>query len=268
MRLRNPGTIDQATEGVRQLEGHLSRARGTNPVLGAEDGFLTWIDDYARPQFGNWFAPTEDVFAELDISHNRINSAPDSTRRLNAMLSREIRDWEQRLTKIRDELAQQKIIATRPGAPIVLDTSALMEGSPVGEFNWHSLDPTLNDTAIRLVVPILVVEELDELLHDRNADRRQRARAVTRSLLELHKDKPTQPAWLPTPVNATVEVFLDGDWHHRRPNNDAEIIDQALAFGELVGVKILLAACDLRMMYRAAAVGLPSVQVPRAGGQQ
>jgi hypothetical protein len=57
---------------------------------------------------------------------------------------------------------------------------------------------------------------------------------------------------------------LDGDWHERRPNNDAEIIDQALAFHELTGKPVLLATCDLRMMYRAGAVSLTAVQVPRA----
>lgn len=155
----------------------------------------------------------------------------------------------------------------RPGRPVVLDTSALMEGMPFATFEWHSLDPSLATVPVRLIVPILVIEELDDLLHDRSADRRQKARTATRSLWDLHKTEPTQPAALPGQPNVTIEVLLDGDWHQRRPNNDAEIVDQALMMRDLTGKNVLLAACDLRMVYRASAVSLPAVLVPRADGQ-
>jgi hypothetical protein len=265
MRLRNPGTIDQAIQAVNSLRSYLSSARGGGTVLPIEDPFLTWIDDQARPQFESLFAPTEDLLAELEVSHNRINNAPKSNvRRLNAMLSRELMAWDRRLGDLIVELSGQKRIAGRPGEPIVLDTSVLMEGQPLMSFDWHSLDPSLVSKPVRLVVPILVVEELDDLLHDRQAERRQKARTATRTLLELHETRPTEPAVLPGQPDVTIEVLLDGDWHERRPNNDAEIIDQALAFHELTGKPVLLATCDLRMMYRAGAVSLTAVQVPRA----
>jgi hypothetical protein len=60
-----------------------------------------------------------------------------------------------------------------------------------------------------------------------------------------------------------TEVLLDGDWHGRRPNNYAEIIGQALALHEQTGKRVLLATCDLQMIYRAAAASLAAVQVPR-----
>jgi len=263
MRLRSPGTIDQAIETVRSLRSYLSTARGGGTTLPIEDPFLTWIDDQARPQFESLFAPTEDLLAELDISHNRINNAPKSNvRRLNAMLSRELMAWNRRLDVVIAELSEQRM-AERPGEPIVLDTSVLMEGEPLVSFDWHSLDPSLAAKPVRLVVPILVVEELDDLLHDRQAERRQKARAATRTLLQLHQTRPTEPAVLPSQPDVTIEVMLDGDWHERRPNNDAEIIDQALALHELTGKRVLLATCDLRMMYRAGAASLAAVQVPR-----
>jgi hypothetical protein len=58
-------------------------------------------------------------------------------------------------------------------------------------------------------------------------------------------------------------VLLDGDWHQRRPSNDAEIIDQAKQVHELTGKATLIASCDYRQLYRAAAVGLPAVLMPR-----
>jgi hypothetical protein len=118
---------------------------------------------------------------------------------------------------------------------------------------------------IRLIVPILVIEELDDLLHNRNGDRRLKARNATRALRDLHHARPTEPAALPAQPGVTIEVLLDGDWHQRRPNNDAEIIDQALSVREMTGRPTLLATCDIRQLCRAGAVSLQAVLMPRAG---
>ena len=59
-------------------------------------------------------------------------------------------------------------------------------------------------------------------------------------------------------------MLLDGDWHQRHPNDDAEIIDQALSVREMTGKPTLLATCDTRQLYRAGAVGLQAILMPRA----
>jgi hypothetical protein len=61
----------------------------------------------------------------------------------------------------------------------------------------------------------------------------------------------------------TIEVLLDGGWHERMPNNDGEIIDQALSVREVTGRPVILAACDYTMLYRAAPAGLTAVLMPR-----
>jgi hypothetical protein len=63
--------------------------------------------------------------------------------------------------------------------------------------------------------------------------------------------------------DVTIEVLLDGDWHQRRPNNDGEIIDQAVAIGELTGRPVILAAGDYTQLYRAAPAGLSAILMPR-----
>jgi hypothetical protein len=47
------------------------------------------------------------------------------------------------------------------------------------------------------------------------------------------------------------------------PNNDGEIIDQAVGLKELTGQPVILAACDYTQLYRAAPAGLTAVLVPR-----
>lgn len=276
MRLRHPGTIDAAITMVQSLSRYLENARHGNPAHGPGDQFLTWCEDQARPQLESLFAPGEELLDELEVSYSRINNAVSNSpvsgiRRLNAMLSREYRDWSERLGQVLVDLDRQKQLMMWPGRPVVLDTSVLMEAEPFATLDWHGVHPVLSGIPIRLVVPILVIEELDDLLHDRNAERRQKARAATRALRELHKTKPTEPAVLteqpPGQQPVTIEVLMDGDWHQRRPNNDAEIIDQALMLQDLIGRPVLLTTCDLHMMYRAGAENQTSVVMPRAGGQ-
>ena len=88
MRLRNPGTIDAAINAVEDLRRYLSNARSGNS-LGPADPFLSWCEDYARPQLENWFAPTEGLFDDLDASYNLINNAPKSKRGASTQCSAE-----------------------------------------------------------------------------------------------------------------------------------------------------------------------------------
>jgi PIN domain-containing protein len=271
MRLRDPGTIDAAITTVQDLRRYLNNAWSrANDRMGTMSRpaypFVHWCEAYARPRLKNLFESSEGLLEELDASYIRIK-ANEEQPGVDAMVSREFASWDRRLDEVIDELDKQKRLMLRPGYPVVLDTSALMEGAPFATFDWHGLDPSLAAVPVRLVVPILVIEELDDLLHDRNADRRRKARAATRSLLDIHKTRPTEPAGLPGQSRITIEVLLDGDRHQRHPNNDAEIIEQALMLRDLTGKNVLLAACDLRMVYRAGAAHLPAVLVPRADGQ-
>jgi PIN domain len=264
MRLRNPGTIDHAIQTIRNLQNYLGNSRGLHDGEARKDAFLNWCEDQARPNLESLLDPGEEILAELESAYHRLALAPQMTlRRLNGMLNREYTIWDQRLRRAEEELQSQKKLAGRPGHPVVLDTSVLMEGEPFLTFGWHALTPALASGPIRLIVPILVVEELDDLLHDPKGDRRQKARSATRELWQLHGARPTDPASLPGQADVTIEVLLDGDWHQRRPNNDAEIIDQALQVYELAGKATLLVSCDYRQLYRAAAVGLPAVLMPR-----
>ena len=143
-------------------------------------GSLYWCEHYARPQMRSLFVPTEELPAQLDISYEGIILVPQmALRHLNNLLDREYTAWDDRLAQLIPELEQQDKIASRPGHPVVLDTSVLMEGGRFTEVSWSSADASLATGQIRLIVPILVVEELDDLLDDRRGDRKQKAREVT-----------------------------------------------------------------------------------------
>jgi predicted ribonuclease YlaK len=155
-----------------------------------------------------------------------------------------------------------KTLIQVPGYPVVLDTSVLMEGPYFTEFVWQTIHDQLKGELVRLIVPILVIEELDTLKAHRDGRKRDRARNTLRDLVALHGGKPTRPAALPKHSDVTIEVCLDDGWHQRMPNNDGEIIEQAANLRGLLGDRVLLAARDAAQVYRASAAGLPAVFIP------
>jgi hypothetical protein len=87
---------------------------------------------------------------------------------------------------------------------------------------------------------------------------------LTRVRNELGGSDPERIARIPG-RQLTVEVFLDGAWHVRRPVNDDEIVERGQAVGEITGREVALATGDYKMLYRASAASLKAVLVRRPG---
>jgi hypothetical protein len=257
MRLRH--NVDYTVETLTRVKSDLGTTGGggQSPSI-RRDAWLRWWSA-ADAQLRNLFTDG-DLAASLAVSADKVRDV-----NLDALpfmvLNRESDVWDERLGQVIDALKALKPFIERPGVIIVPDTSAFLEGEYFTDLDWQALAGTAEP--VRLVVPVLVVEELDA--HKRGRDRqRDRAVSVLRRLWELGGSAPEQVAVIPG-RRVTVEVFLDGPWHARRPVNDDEIIERAVAAGEITGREVLLAAADFAMLYRAAAAGLKAVLVPRPG---
>lgn len=264
MRLRTPDVAKAIqTTGLVQMELQNAQVHG-NSAAERQNSFLTWCDNWARPQLGNHFLRTESIFNELDVNYDRIAFAPRMTERmLNGLLNREFKAWDAQLQSVLAELEVLQVFLGRPGRLMALDTSAFMEGPLFTTFRWHGLRDVPADSAIRLVVPALVIEELDDLKRHRDNRQKAKARQVLTTLWDLHRPSPTEPTPLPDQPDVTIEVLLDGDWHQRRPNNDGEIIDQVVMVSELTAQSVTLVSGDYTQLYRAAAAGLQAILMPR-----
>src|SRR5215471_21839166 len=121
MRLRSPGTVDAAIVAISVVGNHLSNSR---QGLGAADkrrDFLRWVENFACPQFGGWFADGNDVFAELDSAYNRVTFASGlSEGMLLLLLNREFDAMGRLLGRVSGELNALKRLADRTGVPVVL----------------------------------------------------------------------------------------------------------------------------------------------------
>jgi predicted ribonuclease YlaK len=123
---------------------------------------------------------------------------------------------------------------------------------------------------VRLVVPRVVIDELDRLKESGNQVVRWRAGhtlGVLDELLHHPRSRPTirEEYNLAAVTEAgggmprgkvTIEVFFDDAHHVRLPDNDDESIDRALALQAYAGQPVRLLSMDTSMALRARMLGL------------
>lgn len=130
------------------------------------------------------------------------------------------------------------------------------------------LPPEQRSTPAHLLVPILVVDELDAL--KKSKDRHERWRA--RHTLAVLDDRLANPSAC-TQLRAadpsiprgelTVELVFDPPGHVRLPSNDEEIIDRAVSIDSLAGRKIRFLTYDTGQSTRARRAGLHTIKIPQ-----
>lgn len=115
--------------------------------------------------------------------------------------------------------------------------------------------------AMHVLVPLLVVDELDRLKRDNQA--RSRARTALTTLDEVFGNVSDE-----RPMGrlrddgssglgpVTMELLLDPPDHERLPDNDAEIVDRALAVQISSGREVTMVTYDKSMALRARHQGL------------
>lgn len=247
--------MDHAIETLTTVMGQLYDCRVGNTVEVLEKWLRWW--EIADAQFRSLFTESEALTSlyqtRLEIARN--GSDP-------RFAQRETNVWIARFEQMIASLQALKVFIARSGQIVVPDTSAFIEGEYFDQFDWHSLEGITRGQPLRLIIPILVIEELDAKKTDRNSRVSSRARSVLRRLWELHGRDPIQPAGIPGKA-ATVEVFLDDAWHIRRPVNDDEIVERAVVIREITGRSVLLVGGDYQMLYRAAAAGVGAAYMPR-----
>jgi len=119
-----------------------------------------------------------------------------------------------------------------------------------------------------VLVPLLVVDELDGL--KRHSETKTRARGALKMLDEVFT-RVSQSNTMGVLRQAdgtlglgpiTMELLFDPPDHERLPDNDAEIVDRALAVKALAGRPVTMVTYDKNMAFRARYAGLQAVSPP------
>ena len=217
MRRKNPGGPDNAIQILRtqsMLVGNtMSSGRGIHET---REAWLVWwqqTDAQLRNLFVESMLADELYRAQLEVQHLGDQGNP------YRQLGRVVEVWRDKLAGVADQLKNLQPFVARPGNIVVPDTSAFLEGEDLLETNLQELAHLPAGEAVRLIISILVIEELDGLKRFGHPRARQRARELLRScglapFLEV--------GFARCAPGTSGEVLLDDRWHVRLPVNDVE----------------------------------------------
>jgi hypothetical protein len=163
-----------------------------------------------------------------------------------------VRDLEAQITRW-----SQYALYTVPDTGIYIEHEQKLRDLDVATL----LPPSWADKTVRVVVPIVVLDELDGLKRKGDAHGRWRA-GYTLAVMEEAFANERVPGLLRNPAPdgtrgaVILSLLLDPRGHVRLPINDDEIIDRALAAQALAGTAVTLLTFDTSQAQRARTAGL------------
>ena len=241
--------LEWATNSVRMLEHRVS---------GADIDRLVLTRGYER------LLSAVGGLTSADIGTQRV---------LNGLLDLEIRQRISAIDEVVADLGAQIGCWSGMLAFVVPDTSVYIEHDDKLEcLDFHSLLQVRPDKTVRVVVPVIVLDELDG--QKRNGDARKRWRAgYTLGLMEKAFAAPVRGELRPQTADMSyggviLDVLFDPPGHARLPINDDEIIDRALAAQALAGITITLVTFDTGQSTRARHAGLQVIKLSKPLGEE
>jgi hypothetical protein len=168
---------------------------------------------------------------------------------------------------------------SRPGVFVVADTSVFITHPDKLEETDFAPLVGVREEPIHLVVPVVIIDELDGLKHSKDNRTRWRAgytlavldrvsehNAAT-GLLRAEDFSALDTGGIPR-GEVTIELLFDQPGHVRLPINDDEIIDRALAIEPLAGRAVTLLTYDTGQSTRARAAGARVRKLARPIGDE
>jgi rRNA-processing protein FCF1 len=228
--------------------------------------YLRWSND-AVARFSTVVRPS-DVVALVTSARYWILQALDPATRadtLGGFVDLEITDRERTFRTELEELEREVgRWETRKGALVIADTNVFVHQQQ--EFHivpWAELVGASQQGA-HLIVPLLVIDELDNLKRSGKDTVRTRARVTLRRI--DHLLRPRQLVTL-NPASATegpttAELLLDEPGRKRLERADAELVEVAIAVQQVAGRTVTVVTSDVGMKYRCEAADVAVVQVP------
>ncbi len=181
------------------------------------------------------------------------------TRRTAGVIVEELENHFGALQSMRCELELEVQRWTNKSANLVIpDTNVfLQDGKPFWHIDWSW---AIGDSPkVRLVLPIIVVHELDRL------KRHNATRTLARQALRWLENRLSADISLPVPVTSDVPaVTIEVDAHEFSPNSvdaDGKIIHFAKQLRIVSEMKTTLTTYDLGMRFRATVAGVQAMQL-------
>ena len=258
---------------LREVKTAAFNARGAGgTTTDRYNAYMRWANDASRAL--SLLVSSDDLdrlvrtqaFWQLQAVPTTVSQAVGAL--VDAELDERVRVLEQATEFVERQIQRWSTL----GAFVVADTSVFIEHpNKLEELDLAELLQVRKEP-IHLLVPIIVVDELDGLKQASRARARWRAR-YTLAVLDRLFSTGGAPARLRsadfsapdtggTPrVEVTVEIVLDPPGHTRLPIADDEIVDRALAIETLAARRLQLVTFDTGQATRARAAGLHVVKL-------
>lgn len=207
------------------------------------------------------------------------DAAIPTRRALNALLSLELAQRVDVFRETINTLEAQFQRWSRPGVFTVADTSVYIESpDKLEELNFHELLDVRGDP-IHVLVPIVIVDELDGLKKANEKHARWRAghslgvmdrvfaSGVGSAPLRAEDSSALGTGGIPS-GEVTMELVFDPPGHRRLPINDDEIIDRTLAIRSLADREVTLLTYDTSQSTRARNAGLKVTKLTKPIGDE
>jgi PIN domain len=262
--LRADASGERAAEALRGVGIEASNIAGVAAGRSAEQvltSYLNWIDSAER-QLGNVLEP--DVVADLLYTQRfwLLRSASDQLPRLIALVLAEADNRSRVLEAAGAALRREHNRWTSsPAMLVVPDTNMFLQAdAPFEAIDWPTAVESRGN--VRLVLPLIIVHELDRLKRHGNNTTVRLARAALRWLAE---NLPPGPEGRSAKLSAgwpetTVEVYVQ-DGPTRPGDPDGLIIRFAQQLGRISAMQTKLVTRDLGMRLRAQNLGVAALQL-------
>jgi hypothetical protein len=202
----------------------------------------------------------------LDVGTQRV---------LNGLLNLEIRQRISALEQATGDLRAQIQRWDGLAALVVPDTTVYLEhDEKLENLDFHSLVvDDWPDKTVRVVVPVVVLDELDGQKRSGDALKRWRAGYTLAVMEKAFASRPVRGLLRPPTSDRTrgaviLDVLFDPPGHSRLPINDDEIIDRALAAQGLAGLPVTLLTFDTSQTARARHAGLTVIKLSKPVGEE
>jgi rRNA-processing protein FCF1 len=261
MKLRHGVTIESAISAINDIiqESQQPYNLTSNDTVGKLISYFNWVDT-AQKRLRTVFADAELENSLLARAYWHIGALL-SYQSLSRMINEEIEfqagypnnpaDSHGRLGDAISRLRSLARLADRLGRICVLDTNVLLHYRLFDQINWPE---RLSVPAVRLIIPLVVVDELDEKKYARRAEFWDRARQVL-GLIDRFADQ-APDGYATVRDNVTVEVLPDEEGHLRALSNDQEILERCELMVQVTGQQVTLVTGDSGARINARSRGI------------
>lgn len=276
---------DNLLKDLRSARTGASRLQGGGPQTAHKRllGYLEWTSDTVR-MLGNQISSADLERLVLTRRYEQLLSGVSDLSTLldervpNSLVALEVQQradaFDEAITALDGQIQQWKSYSHF----VVLDTSFFIQHED--KLEEVDFGPLIDvwQSPVNLLVPIVVVDELDRLKQSKDRHVRWRA-GYTLAILDRVFEKTTGRARLragdivpPAPGDkrseVTIELIFDPPGHLRLPINDDEIVDRALAIEPLADRKVTLLTYDTGQSTRARTAGLKVVKLSKPIGDE